>query len=92
MKRIRYPGLVILALLCTLLLALLPACFEQTQRVSGDGASLLLGLPFPFYTILRTPADSFAVHFDIGGLFADFMVFYGALWLGMRLTQGIRKS
>ena len=94
MKRIKHPGLVILALLLTLLLALLPACFEKTQRLSADGRSLLLGLPFAFYTVYATPADTFAVHLGIGGLFADFIAMYGILWLGMRLGdkwKGARK-
>ena len=85
--QLRHPHLVILALLLTLLLALLPACFDAAQRVSADGHSLLLGLPFAFYTIYATPAGTFAVHLGVGGLFADFLIIYGILWLGMRMSD-----
>lgn len=89
--QLRHPHLVILALLLTLLLALLPACFDSAQRLSADGRSLLLGLPFAFYTIYATPAGTFAVHLNPLGLLVNFLLIYAALYLVQKLASKLRK-
>ena len=64
------------ALVILIIFTFLPACFETTQNVSADGASLFLGLPFVFYSILTTSANTFAIHLNIAALLADVFLFY----------------
>ena len=80
------------ALMLLLILALIPACFEATQNTSADGSSLLLGLPFAFYTILVTSTGVFAVHLNIIALAADAVVLYFLLFLIQKLVNYIKTK
>lgn len=76
MKKLWSWKLAALTLILLLVLALVPACFEAGQQLSADGKSLLLGLPFAFYTILATADGSFAIHLNIAALAADAAMLY----------------
>ena len=80
------------ALMLLLILALIPACFEATQNTSADGSSLLLGLPFAFYTILVTSTGVFAVHLNIIALAADAVVLYFLLFFIQKLVNYIKTK
>ncbi len=79
-------------LILLIILALIPACFEATQNLSADGASLLLGLPFAFYTILVTTAGAFAVHLNIAGLAADAVILYLLLAIIQKMINSIKTK
>lgn len=79
-------------LILLLILALVPACFEETQNTSADGSSLQLGLPFAFYTILVTSTDAFAVHLNIIALAADAVVLYFLLFFIQKLVNYIKTK
>ena len=79
-------------LILLLILALIPACFEATQNLSTDGAALLLGLPFAFYTVLVTSTGVFAVHLNIIALAADAVVLYFLLFFIQKLVNYIKTK
>ena len=79
-------------LILLLILALIPACFEATQNLSTDGAALLLGLPFAFYTVLVTSIGVFAVHLNIIALAADAVVLYFLLFFIQKLVNYIKTK
>ena len=79
-------------LILLLILALVPACFEATQNTSADGSSLLLGLPFAFYTILVTSTGAFAVHLNIIALAADAVVLYFLLFFIQKLVNFVKMK
>jgi len=74
-----------------LVLALLPACFESTQRLSPDGNALLLGLPFPFYTVLLTSTGQFAIHLNPLSMLADAFILYFGILLGLKVFSGVKR-
>ncbi|MBQ8620498.1 MAG: hypothetical protein IJ418_23735 [Clostridia bacterium] len=75
-----------------LVLALIPACFETTQNLSPDGSSLLLGLPFAFYTVLVTSTGAFAVHLNIASLIADASILYLLLFFICKLVDFVKQK
>ena len=79
-------------LILLLILALIPACFEAMQNTSADGSSLLLGLPFAFYTILVTSTGAFAVHLNIVSLIADALILYFLLFFIQKLVDSIKTK
>lgn len=79
-------------LILLLILALIPACFEATQNVSADGSSLLLGLPFAFYTVLVTSTGAFAVHLNIVSLIADALILYFLLFFIQKFVDYIKTK
>ena len=80
------------ALFLLLILALIPTCFEATQNVSADGSSLLLGLPFTFYTVLVTSTGAFAVHLNIIALAADAVILYFLLFFIQKLVYSVKTK
>lgn len=79
-------------LILLLILALIPACFEATQNLSTDGAALLLGLPFAFYTVLVTSTGAFAVHLNIIALVADALILYLLLFVIHKLADSVKQK
>lgn len=79
-------------LILLLILALIPACFEATQNLSTDGAALLLGLPFAFYTVLVTSTGAFAVHLNIASLIADALILYFLLFIIQKFVELIKTK
>jgi len=65
-----------LVLLIQFLTTLIPSCFEPTQKLMENGSELMLGFPFDFYMVKQTVSDTFAVHFNIIGFLANFIVIY----------------
>lgn len=69
--------------------AFLPACFEALQRV--DGTSLLLGFPFPFYTVHTPLPGTYAVHLNIAALAGDILAVYFMLYGGAKLSTHFHR-
>ena len=79
-------------LILLMILALIPACFEATQNRSADGSSLLLGLPFAFYTVLVTSTGAFAVHLNIVSLITDALILYFLLFFIQKLVGSVKTK
>lgn len=68
----------LVALVLAMMIPMFLSCFSKTQIYDGD--SLLLGLPFTYYSIsvinLGTNNIDFFVHFQFGVFLADVIIAY----------------
>ena len=92
MKKIWCWKLAAWTLILLVSLALIPACFAATQNLDADGAALLLGLPFAFYTVLVTSAGTFAVHLNIVSLIADALILYFLLFFIQKFVDFVKQK
>ena len=91
MKNISYKRLS-LTFLMTILMTLVPACFEALQLFDKERAELMLGFPIEFYMIKHVADGKFAVHFNITGFAANIVVIYIAITLIAMILKKLRNE
>ena len=88
MKRVSYK-IMSSTLLIVILTTLVPACFQSLQLFDAEKTTLMLGFPFNYYMIRFAVDNTFAIHFNISGFFANIVVTYFIIAL---VTKWMRKK
>ncbi len=91
MKNISYKRLS-LTFSITILVTLVPACFETLQSFDKEKSELMLGFPFEFYMIKYAADSKFAVHFNIAGFAVNIVVIYIAITLIAMILKKLRNE
>lgn len=89
MKKLNYRELGVSSA-AILLLSLVLAALPFTQNLSEN--TLLIGIPFPFFTVRITALGALSTLMEVGGLLIDCAVAYVALIAVKRLCAAVKKK